>query len=73
MDFDQRACIQFGKTVRALRMRRRLSQESLANKANIDRSYMGGIERGERNPSLSVIWRLARALRVTPTELLDRC
>jgi transcriptional regulator with XRE-family HTH domain len=42
----------------------------LAEKAAIDRSYMGGIERGDRNPTLTMIRRIARALRVDPAKLL---
>jgi transcriptional regulator with XRE-family HTH domain len=56
--------------VRALRKKRELSQEALAAKAEIDRSYMGGIERGERNPTLTMVRRIAKALRVPPARLL---
>lgn len=56
--------------MRALRKERGISQELLADKARIDRSYMGGIERGERNPTLTMIRRIAKALRVAPAKLL---
>ena len=60
----------FGKRVRELRKERGLSQVELATKVGIDRSYMGFLERGERNPSLEVIAKIAEALNVTPDELL---
>jgi len=55
--------------LRALRLERGISQESLANAADLDRSYVGGVERGERNVSLRNIDRLARALGVSPKDL----
>ena len=59
----------FGARVRYLRLKNRLSQEELAEKCELDRTYIGGIERGERNPSLKNIYRLAKALDVAPEEL----
>lgn len=53
--------------MRDLRQAAGLSQEGLAHRAGMDRTYMGGIERGERNPSLENIWRLADALGVDPS------
>ena len=61
----------FGRRVRVLRERAGLSQEALAAKAGIHRTYMGGVERGERNISLKNIVRLAAALGVHPRELFD--
>ena len=52
------------------RKARGLSQEDLAFAAGIDRTYVSGIERGRRNPSLLMIARLAEALGVTPGDLL---
>jgi transcriptional regulator with XRE-family HTH domain len=49
-----------------------LSQEELAGRAGIHRTYIGGIERGERNPTLTMIHRLARALNVPPARLLEK-
>jgi transcriptional regulator with XRE-family HTH domain len=62
--------VTFGKNVRAFRTERRLSQEKLGDLAEIDRTYVGGVERGERNPSLINIVRIARALQVEPSDLL---
>lgn len=53
---------QFGKNVRAEREAQGLTQEALAAAAGLDRSYVGGVERGERNPSLTAMARLAEAL-----------
>ena len=60
----------FGKKVRQLRRARGLSQEELAFRAGVHRNYLGGIERGERNPALDNIAAIARALGVDPSELL---
>ena len=62
--------LQFGKRLRALRGAKGLSQESLADKAGLHRSYVWGIENGRRNVSLENIVRIARALRVSPRDLL---
>ncbi len=62
--------VAFGETVRKLRLERGLSQEALAMSAEIDRSYMGGIERGESNITLMSMLRLAEALEVRASEIL---
>ena len=62
--------IEFGQKIRNLRKAKGYSQESFADHANIHRTYMGGIERGERNPTLTTIYRIAEALEVEPWELL---
>ena len=62
--------IVFGKRVRKLRLERRLSQEKLAELADLHRNYVGGVERGERNIALLNIVAIARALRVKPSRLL---
>lgn len=61
---------QFGKHVRHLRQLQDLSQETLAEKANMHRIYIGMIERGERNPALLNLIRLASALDISLPELL---
>ncbi len=59
-----------GQNVRSLRVERRLSQEELAFKADIDRTYVSQIERGVINPSLLVLWKIATALAVDVSALL---
>ncbi len=61
---------QFGERVRVLRKEKGLSQEALALSCDLDRSYIGGVERGERNVSLVNIHRIAAALGVPAKELL---
>lgn len=63
-------CVSFGEAVRILRKRRGFSQDEFAAVADLHRTYVGGIERGERNPTLTTIYRIARALDVSPSELL---
>ena len=61
----------FGATLRAYRQEAGLSQEKLAAKAGLDRTYVGGAERGERNVALINIVRLAEALGVAPADLVS--
>jgi transcriptional regulator with XRE-family HTH domain len=67
---DWRAIV--GDNVRRFRQERGLTQEQLGFEAEIDLTYVGGIERGRRNPSLMVMVRLADALGVEPERLLKR-
>jgi transcriptional regulator with XRE-family HTH domain len=59
----------FGERVRELRKLKGLSQEALALACDLDRTYIGGVERGERNISLVNIHKIAKALRIDPKEL----
>jgi len=59
-----------GATIRAKRVAMALSQEALADYAEIDRSHMGKIERGERNVTFLNILRIAKAIRCKPSDLL---
>lgn len=59
------------KNVRRLRKERGLTQEQLAHEVGIDLTYLGGIERGRRNPSVAIVGRLARVLGVHPRDLLQ--
>jgi transcriptional regulator with XRE-family HTH domain len=61
----------FGERVRELRKACGLSQEELAHRAGVHRTYLGGIERGERNPSLRNISAIAEALQVTLSDLFS--
>jgi transcriptional regulator with XRE-family HTH domain len=59
-----------GLNVRDLRRQQQLSQEELAHRADMDRSYISDLERGRRNPSVKAIGRIAQALCVPPDTLL---
>lgn len=69
MTTDERM-IAFGKRVREVRKGRRISQERLAEIAGIDRSYMGNIERGEKNITLKKAYEICDALEVDIKELV---
>jgi len=60
----------FGERVRELRKAKGISQERLAELAELHRTYIGAIERGERNVSLINILKISRALQSSPSELL---
>jgi transcriptional regulator with XRE-family HTH domain len=60
----------FGQRVRAMRQHQGISQEELALKCLLDRSYVGQVERGERNLTLENIYRLADGLGTSPSSLL---
>lgn len=59
-----------GRTIRARRLTLRLSQEALAERAELHWTYLGGVERGERNISLLNIVKIAQALNISAKELL---
>jgi transcriptional regulator with XRE-family HTH domain len=61
--------VSFGIRVRELRLRLGLSQEDLAERADLHRNYVGGIERGERNVGLINVGKLADALGVSVADL----
>lgn len=63
--------IKFGRRVKQLRKDRNLTQEDLAFKIGVDRSYMGFIERGEKNPTLKNIDKLAKAFGIKISILFD--
>jgi transcriptional regulator with XRE-family HTH domain len=60
-----------GARVRQCREQRNWTQEILAERADLDRSYIAGIEAGLRNPSIKAVARIARALNLTVSELLQ--
>jgi transcriptional regulator with XRE-family HTH domain len=62
---------QFGRRVRQLRLERKLSQEDLAELADLHRNYVSQIEGGRRNVSLLNILKLAQGLGVKPTKLIE--
>lgn len=61
----------FGKQVKKLRLEKGLSQEKLAYEADLDRTYIPSIEKGERNVSIVVIEKIAKALNVKISVLFD--
>jgi transcriptional regulator with XRE-family HTH domain len=65
---DPRALV--GRNLRHFRSKIGVSQEELAHRAGIDRTYVSGLERGIRNPSLLVLYRIAAALNIRAVELL---
>jgi transcriptional regulator with XRE-family HTH domain len=60
-----------GRNLRAYRLERGLSQEEFADVVGVHRTYMGGLERGERNLTLRSLERIAERLKVEPLELLQ--
>ncbi|MCT8127601.1 helix-turn-helix transcriptional regulator [Alishewanella sp. BS5-314] len=67
----QQAQQYFGLRVKQLRLAKGISQEDLGALANLDRTYISGIERGKRNVSLKNILQIANALGVNPSELFS--
>lgn len=67
---DKQILKQFGENIYKLRKERKMTQEALADAAGIERSYMGTIERGERNPTLIKVFKIAKTLKVSASQLL---
>jgi transcriptional regulator with XRE-family HTH domain len=67
---DTREAKIFGEGIRRLRKERDWTQEDLADAASLTATYVGQIERGDKVPSLTVVLKLARGFRVSPSELL---
>jgi XRE family transcriptional regulator, regulator of sulfur utilization len=64
--------VYFGRVVKKLREEHRYSQEALAERANLNRTYLGEVERGDAMPSLATIAKISSALDVSPSELIAR-
>lgn len=60
-----------GRLIRQERAKANLSQEKLGLEAGLDRSYIGGIERGERNMSMKILFKISKAMDVKPANLLE--
>lgn len=61
----------FAKNLKSFRLEKGISQEKLADLCNLHRTYLGSVERGERNISIDNIEKIARALEVSPSLLLE--
>ena len=64
------ALVRLGENIRLLRKDKEISQEELAHQANLDRTYISGVERGDRNPTILSSLKIARALDVDLTVLM---
>lgn len=64
-------CKKVGQNLRRVREEAGYSQEDLADRAGLHRTYVSGVERGVRNPTVTVLEKLARALKVKPSVLLE--
>lgn len=71
MPRKQDILVRFGARVRQLRLEKGYSQEAFATKCDLDRTYVGGIERGERNVALRNVESIAKGLEMTLSDLLD--
>lgn len=71
MPVRDRTLLAFGRNVARTRDERGISQDKLAEKADLDRTYLSGIERGVRNPGIKVVIRLAHALGVSLDQLCN--
>jgi transcriptional regulator with XRE-family HTH domain len=60
----------FGKKIKEIRLKKKLSQGDIARILGVHRSYISGLERGVRNPSLLTVQKVAKALKVNARELI---
>lgn len=63
--------VKLGQKVKQIRTQLSLTQEELAFKVGVDRSYMGFVERGEKNPTLSTLMKIAQALKIPLKDLFE--
>jgi transcriptional regulator with XRE-family HTH domain len=69
---NRKLSAKFGEVIRELRKERNLSQEELADKADVHRTYIGMIERGEKNITIQNIQKLAKALNVSLKSIFEK-
>ncbi len=70
MESDETLRKAFGEIVKELRLQKKLSQEKLALQSDIDRTYLSLLERGLRNPTLKVVFALAKTLEMKPSHIV---
>jgi transcriptional regulator with XRE-family HTH domain len=70
MDKKDDLLVLFGEQLKNVRKERNISQEELAFRAELDRTYISGLECGKRNPTLKILVKLAVSLNMKPSELL---
>ena len=68
--FMKNEVLQFGKKLREVRLKKKQSQGDIARILGVHRSYISGLERGRRNPSLMTVHKVAKALGISTNELL---
>ena len=61
-----------GQNVRRLRIAAGLSQAALAERMNVDRAYISGLELGQRNPTILTLWHISKALKVELRSFFDK-
>ena len=64
--------VEFGLLLRCLRKEKNLSQQELAYKADLDRTYISLIERGQRTPTIETLFKLSKALELDPSSLIKK-
>ncbi len=69
---NRAVAVAFGRVLREMRQRKRLSQEDLALRAGLDRTYPSLLERGQRQPTLAVVLAVAEVLEISPAVLVNR-
>ena len=62
----------FGKVLREIREKNHISQEKLAEYCDLDRTYISLLERGLRQPTISTIFKLAKAMNISPSKLIEK-
>lgn len=70
-EVKERALVKLGENVRECRDKQGISQEELAHRAGLDRTYVGGVERGERNPTILSSLKISGALGVSLSVLVE--
>jgi transcriptional regulator with XRE-family HTH domain len=71
MTAEQQFLSSFGKRLSTIRKRKGITQEKLADLIEVHRTYIGFIEQGKRNPSISNVYKIAKALKVSLKELFE--